>query len=290
MVTPMRAQHTLQREAALEGVGLHSGQPTRVRLAPAPPDTGVVFRCGERDDAPPIAARHDQVTGSRLATTLGGAGWAVSTVEHLLAAIRAEGVDNVEVTVWGGEVPVLDGSAAPWVEVLAEAGRSAQSAARRTLVVTQRVEVTLPGGRRAALSPCDGLELAARIEFDHPDIGTQSLEVRLSEDGAFREQLAWARTFGFLAEWQAMQRAGLGRGGSLDNAVVYGDDGIINPEGLRGADEAVRHKMLDMVGDLALVGLAIEGRLEAVRPGHALNLMLVQALLARPDAWVIREG
>ena len=286
----MRPQHTLKQATEVSGIGLHTGRPVRARLSPAAPGSGVVFWRGEQPDAAPIQARYDRVTGTLLATTLGGEGWQVATVEHLLAALLAEGLDNVQVTIWGGEVPVLDGSAAPWIEALAVAGRQAQDAARRTLVVVQPVEVSASGGRWARLSPCAGaLELSARIEFAHPDIGTQSLAVRL-ENGTFRHELAWARTFGFLAEVEQLRQAGLGRGGSLENAVVYGDEGVINPEGLRGPDEAVRHKLLDMLGDLALIGLRLEGRLEAVRPGHALNLALVEKLLARPDAWTICEG
>ncbi len=259
-----------------------------VRLLPAPPDTGLSFTDADRPDIPPLPARYDRVLDTRLATTLGDGRFKVATVEHLLAALLAEGIDNAVIEVSGEEVPVLDGSAAPWVEQIRAAGRVDQAAPRRTLVITAPVEVT-DGDRTARLLPCDGLEVSATIIFDHPTIGTQQLDLHL-QNGTFGHELAWARTFGFLAEVEAMHRMGLALGGGLDNAVVYDGTGVVNPDGLRSPDEAVRHKLLDMVGDLALAGVAVQGRFEAIRPGHALNQALVAALFASPESWELVEG
>lgn len=279
----MRQQHTLEHALELDGVGLHSGRTVSARLRPAPPDTGVVFHNGDRPDTPPIPARYTGVQDTRLATTLGNGAWRVSTVEHLLAALWAAGISNVIVDVHGGEIPVLDGSAAPWGAALSRAGRVAQGRPQPTLVVTAPIEVR-EGERWARLEPGPGLELSAHIAFDHDHIGEQSLSLSLTAE-SFDAELSWARTFGFLADVEAMRSAGLARGGGLENAVVYGDDGVINPEGLRRDDEAVRHKLLDMVGDLALTGVDIRGRFVASRPGHALNLQLVKALFASPSCW-----
>ncbi|MDG1478084.1 MAG: UDP-3-O-acyl-N-acetylglucosamine deacetylase [Myxococcota bacterium] len=284
----MRQQHTLSRPIQVSGIGLHSGQDVSVRLLPAPPSAGLSFTAAGKPGSPPLPARYDQVIDTRLATTLGGEHFMVATVEHLLAALLAEGIDNALIEVSGEEIPVLDGSAAPWVEQIRAAGRTTQDALRRTLVITAPVEVC-DGDRTARLVPAEGLEVSATIIFDHPAIGQQQLAVRL-ENGTFGHELAWARTFGFLGEVEAMHRMGLALGGGLENAVVYGQDGVVNPNGLRGPDEAVRHKLLDMVGDLALAGVAVQGRFEAIRPGHALNQALIRALFDSPQSWKMVEG
>ena len=288
MVTPMRHQHTLSRPVQVDGIGLHGGQAVSVQILPAPIDAGVCFTAAGRPDVKPLPARYDQVCDTLLATTLGNNQWRVSTVEHLLAALLAEGIDNAEIAVSGQEIPVLDGSAARWVEELQSAGRTAQDAPRRLLVVTKPVEVA-DGDRHARLLPADGLEIAASIVFEHPQIGHQELSLRL-DNGAFSQELAWARTFGFLAEVEMMHRMGLAQGGGLDNAVVYDATGVLNPSGLRSPDEAVRHKLLDMVGDLALAGVAVQARFEAVRPGHALNQAMLKELFDTPGAWEIVNG
>ena len=259
-----------------------------MRILPAPAGAGLQFISADQPEVAPLPARYDCVLDTRLATTLGNAQWRVSTVEHLLAALLAEGIDNATIEVSGAEIPVLDGSAAPWVERLQEVGLQEQPSPRRTLVITAPVEVT-DGERVARLLPAEGLEVAATIVFDHPGIGHQQLSVEL-HNGNFSHELAWARTFGFLGEVEALHRMGLALGGGLDNAVVYSADGVVNPGGLRGPDEAVRHKMLDMVGDLALAGVAVQGRFEAIRPGHALNQALVRAVFEAPESWEIIEG
>ena len=288
MVSPMRHQHTLRSPVQVRGIGLHGGQKVSVRLLPAPPDTGLIFTAADQPDIAPLPARYDQVLDTCLATTLGNSQWKVSTVEHLLAALLTEGIDNTTIEVDGEEIPVLDGSAAPWVEKIREAGRTCQETPRRTLVITTPIEV-IDGNREARLLPSAGLEVAATIVFEHPGIGQQQLDLRL-HNGTFGHELAWARTFGFLAEVEAMHRMGLALGGGLDNAVIYDQEGVLNPGGLRGPDEAVRHKLLDMIGDLALAGIAVQGRFEAIRPGHALNQALVRALFESPQSWEIVEG
>lgn len=282
----MSPQFTLRRAVSLTGEGLHLGCPTRVELRPAPVDTGYVFvRDGQ---AEAIRVGQEAVVQTLLATTLGNGQWSVATVEHLLAALRGMGLDNVEIAVDGDEVPALDGSARPWVDLLEQAGRQAQDAPRRVLVVTEVVELR-QGSRWARLSPAPRLELWARIDFAHPDVGEQELGLPM-ENGEFVHELCWARTFGFVSEVEQMRAMGLAQGGGLHNAIVYGADGPLNPEGLRARDELVRHKLLDMMGDLALLGHAVHARLEAERPGHALTVALIQALMARPQAWRLVRG
>ncbi|RME29255.1 MAG: UDP-3-O-[3-hydroxymyristoyl] N-acetylglucosamine deacetylase [Deltaproteobacteria bacterium] len=282
----MPFQTTLRRAVSLAGVGLHTGRRTRVRLGPAAPDTGYVFVHPAHDSV--IPAGHDAVVHTTLATTLGNQHWRVATVEHLLAALRGMGLDNVEIEVDGDELPALDGSARPWVDLVQQSGVVAQQAPARRLVILRPVEV-VQGDRWARLCPARRLEVRARIDFDHKDVGRQELELGL-DNGQFVQQLSWARTFGFLADVEHMRAMGLGMGGGLHNAVVFDDDGPLNPEGLRAADELVRHKILDMIGDLALLGHPVIGRLEAVRPGHALTVELIRTLVATPDAWTLVEA
>jgi UDP-3-O-[3-hydroxymyristoyl] N-acetylglucosamine deacetylase len=285
----MRAsQHTLTGTVSVSGVGLHCGAPVSVELRPAPPSTGVRLVRDDVAGAEPVAARLENALDSRYATTIGSAGrWSVSTVEHLLATLSALGVDNVDVGVRGPEVPVLDGSAQPWVDAIERAGIVEQDAPLRQLVIEHAIEFRI-GGRVARAVPSERFVVSAQIAFEHARIGTQSLTVPF-ENGEFRHEIAWARTFGFLAEVEAMQAMGLIKGGSLENAVVYAPDGtIVNESGSRAADEPVRHKILDMLGDLALLGMPLVGRVEAVLPGHELTHGLVRAIREHPEAWSIR--
>ena len=285
MVSPMRHQHTLGQAITVHGTGLHTGRAVTVQLLPAAADTGIIFQSRDHPDAAPIPARYTSVLDTRLATTLGNADWRVSTVEHLLAALWVSELSNVIISVSGGEVPVLDGSAAPWLEALSSSGRIRQSAPRPVLSITKPVAVR-DGARWARLSAGPELWLSAQITFDHPRILHQALSLSLTAE-SFRTELSWARTFGFLSDVEALHAAGLARGGGLENAVIYDTEDVLNPEGLRRADEAIRHKLLDMVGDLALAGVDIQGRFEASRPGHALNLRLLQKLFDSSDHWVM---
>lgn len=280
-------QHTLRAPVTCQGIGVHSGDATRVQLVPADPDTGLRLVRADVAGAEAAPVHVDAVADSRLATVLAGPGWRVSTVEHLLAALVATGVDNAEIRVHGAEIPVLDGSATPWMELLSVVGLVSQPAPRRVIVVKQPVEVR-SGPRVARLLPADRLELAARIDYPHPRIGAQSLTVPLTA-ASFATEIAWARTFGFLHEVEAMRAAGFARGGSMENAVVYDQHGVLNPEGARAEDEPVRHKVLDMVGDLALAGRPVRARFESELPGHALSAALLRALFSRPDAYSVEE-
>lgn len=281
-------QGTLKAPFIREGIGLHAGEPVRVRVAPADPDTGLVVHLLGPTGAEPIPVHVDHVVDTTLATTLGRGPHRVGTVEHLVAALSATGIDNARIEVEGPEIPALDGSARPWLHAIEQVGRREQPVARRVLVVRRPVAVG-SGDRWARLVPAPVLQVAVTVAFDHPMLRHRQVEFTV-EDGTFGRELAWARTFGFLREVRAMQEGGYARGGSLGNALVFDDEGPLNPGGLRGEDEVARHKVLDALGDLALAGHPVRGRLEACKPGHALHVELVRALLARPHTWSLEPA
>jgi UDP-3-O-[3-hydroxymyristoyl] N-acetylglucosamine deacetylase len=262
-------QQTIRRPVALEGVGLHSGKQVRVTLSPGPADSGIVFRIGR--DGQPIPAAPESVVDSHYATTIGRNGSRIQTVEHLMAAAAGLGIDNLAVEVEGTEIPAMDGSAKPFVGLLNSAGRTAQSARRRPIAVRQPIHVG-GGSRWLKIVPARELRISYTLDNDHPAIGTQVLSWVPTEE-SFINEFAPARTYGFLKDLGAMRKHGLALGGSLDNAIVVGQRGTLN--GLRYRDEFVRHKMLDLVGDLALLGRPILGHLIARNAGHALNFELV---------------
>ncbi len=278
-------QHTLAAPARLEGIGLHTGVMATVVIEPAAPGSGLTFlRADITDRDPRIPARADLVCETRLGTVLGNAsGVTVSTVEHLMAALFGLAIDNAVIAVDGPEAPILDGSCEPFVRLLDRAGRRPQAAARPWMEILAPVVVE-EGDKRAALLPADGFEMAFEIEFDSAAIGRQSLDIRIDE-AVFRRDLANARTFGFLNEVDALRASGLAQGGTLENVVVIDGGEIVNPEGLRRPDEFVRHKMLDAIGDLALLGAPILGRYEGRFSGHGLNNRLARAILADPASW-----
>ncbi len=279
----MTQQTTLSGEVSLSGVALHSGHQVAARLLPAPTDHGIVFSA----DGVQIPAQVDRVVDTQLATTLGCVGTNIRTVEHLLATLMGLGIDNALVEVEGGELPVLDGCAEAWVRAIRGVGICEQGSLKRVLEIQRPVEFA-DGERWARLEPHPGLSIDVTIDFDHPGVGRQQLALDLSPD-CFEAELAWARTFGFERHVPAMRRMGLVRGGSLENALVFGAEGALNPGGLKQADEPVRHKMLDAMGDLALLGSAVRGRLVAQRPGHGLIIGLVRLVLSQLDAWELRE-
>lgn len=285
-------QRTLAKPVTCAGVGVHSGARARMVIRPAPAGSGIVF---ERTDAPAgtgrIRAHAMDVSDTQLGTTLSNEhGVSVAVVEHLLAAVAGLGLDNLLIEIDGPEVPIMDGSSAAFYELMMLAGQKTQSLLRRRIRVLERVEVT-DGPKRAALSPVtgNGLVLRARIEYEDQTIGVQQMAMRL-EPGSFARDLAFARTFGFARDVEMLRAMGLARGGSLENAVVIDDNGIMNPEGLRAEDEFIRHKMLDAVGDLMLAGAPIAGAYDAVQPGHSINNQLVRALLNTPSAWCWEEA
>lgn len=276
-------RRTLDHAVRLHGVGLHDGAPAGVTVAPVPAGAGLVF---VRADAPgrPIPARYDHVVETPLSTRLGAGGGVVAgVVEHLMAALAAAGIWDARVTLEGDEVPAMDGSALPFLEAFAAAGFSELGVPARAIRILRPVSVR-QGDRLARLSPAARFEMAFSIDFADPAIGTQSKILALT-GSAVAAELADSRTFGCLAEVARLRRMGFGRGGGLDNALVVDRGRVLNPGGLRHADEFVRHKMLDAVGDLALAGAPIIGRYTGVRAGHGLTNRLLRRLFATPGAW-----
>lgn len=281
-------QRTLAREAVIEGIGLHSGAPVILTLRPAPAGFGIIFRRLDLDPAQDIPARYDAVVDTRLCTVVANAeGASVGTVEHLMAALAGCGVDNVLVELTGPEIPVMDGSSQPFVDLIADAGVTAQPAHRKVIRVLKEVSVEV-NGARASLMPSDTFAVNMDIDFASEAIAQQSLSFGMV-NGAFCKEVAKARTFGFLHEVEAMRAAGLARGGSLENAIVIDGDTVVNEEGLRFDDEFVRHKALDAVGDLYLAGHQIIGAYHGHKAGHGVNNALVRALFADPEAWTYDE-
>lgn len=282
----MSFQTTIARTVRCSGIGVHRGLKASLTLRPAPCGHGIVFRRTDLDGDGDIPARGDLVTDTRLETRLeNAAGAGIAVVEHLLAAVAGMEIDNLLIEVDGPEVPIMDGSSSVFCELLREAGMRPLAVPRRRIRILETVEVR-DGAKWARLSPIPGrfLSVRARIDFPTAAIGEQTVALRFSP-GVFAREIAFARTFGFLHEVDYLRSRGLARGGSLDNAVVIDGDCIMNPEGLRAEDEFVRHKVLDAVGDLALVGGPIAGAYEANQPGHALNNQLVRRLLETPQAW-----
>ncbi len=279
-------QHTLRQPISCSGVGLHGGQPVTLTLHPGLPDTGLVFVRSDLGVSMP--ARFDHVIDTRLCTVLAAEGRPearIATVEHVMAALAASGIDNARIEIDGPEAPVLDGSSAPFLFLIDCAGRVAQDAPRAVIEVLRTVRVE-ENGAFAELRPsrAPGLSLAMSIAFDAAAIGRQAYTMRLTEHG-FRAELADCRTFTLRQEIEAMRAAGLARGGSLDNAVVVDGDSVLNPAGLRRPDEFVRHKMLDAIGDLALAGHPLQGAFIGHRSGHGLNNRLLRALMAERANW-----
>jgi UDP-3-O-[3-hydroxymyristoyl] N-acetylglucosamine deacetylase len=285
---PPRQDHrerTLVAPAICAGVGVHTGQRVRLAIRPAPTGTGIVFvRTDITDRDNRIVVSGAAVVDARLNTMIeNAAGVRLSTIEHLMAAFCALGVSNVIVEVDGPELPILDGSALPFVQLLDRAGFRRQEAPIRYIEILEPIHVT-DGDKHAALYPCDRYEMRFEIDFDSAVIGNQVVDFVVDEQ-TFRDEIMSARTFGFAHEVAALRQAGLARGGSLENAVVIDGDDILNPGGLRMEREFVRHKALDAIGDLYVMGAPLLGRYEGYKAGHAVNNLLVRALLAAPHAW-----
>jgi UDP-3-O-[3-hydroxymyristoyl] N-acetylglucosamine deacetylase len=279
----MDAQRTLRRQISCAGIGLHSGNKVTLTLKPAAADTGIRFR--RTDLGVEIPARVGEVSSIQYATVLGRGEATVDTVEHLLAALVSVGVDNAIVELTQNEVPIMDGSAAPFLYLVHEAGVKRLSVPRRYLKVLRPVQIA-HGDKRIAVYPSDHFKVSYTISFDHPLLRHQSRTERITEQ-SFAEHIAPARTFGFLKEVEWLRQNGLALGGSLENAIVIGDTGVLNA--LRFEDEFVRHKILDVVGDLALLGHPLIGHVVAHRAGHALHTELATRLLEERDAWSLVE-
>ncbi len=276
-------QNTIQHEVSTEGVGLHTGVFGHVRLLPAPADSGIVFRRTDLDLFP-IEASGRNVARVSYATSLMKQGVLLSTTEHLLAAIYSSGIDNIFIDIDSIEVPILDGSAEPFLQLLDQAGIRRLRRRRRYLKVIHPIEV-IEQDRRIGIYPADEFHVQCYVDFPHPLVGQQQIEMVVLPD-TFRNLLARARTFCFERDIEPLRSVGLIRGGSLDNAIVLTNDGVMNGP-LRFPDEFGRHKALDLIGDLALVGLPLLGRVEAYKAGHALHTQLVSRLLADSSSWII---
>lgn len=277
---PMDLQHTVDKAVSVEGTGLHSGRPSRITLNRAPADTGVVFSPGRSAQAL-IPATPEHVVDSHFATTLGVDGIRVQTVEHLMAAAGALGIDNLLVDVDGEEIPALDGSARPFVELLYSAGKIPLASPRRPMIIARPIHVS-DGARWLRLIPAETFRVSYTLDVEHPVVGTQAVSLSCTEQ-VFVDELAPARTYGFLKDVGSMRKSGLARGGSLDNAVVVGRRSVLNGT-LRYPDEFVRHKILDLIGDLWLLGRPIVGHVVARNAGHSLNHQLLRAIIReQPD-------
>jgi len=271
-------QRTVQTRTSCTGVGLHSGSKIELTLAPARPNTGIVF---VRTDLPrpvEIPARAEYVVDTTMATTIGKDGVRIGTIEHLMAALAGLGIDNCRVELDGPEVPIMDGSAAPFVYLIRSAGIELQRETKRFLVIRKPVTVR-DGDKEATFLPAPQFSVSFQIDFDHPLISNQSFRMDFS-DRFFDREICRARTFGFYREVEMLKKMGLAKGGSIENAIVIDDFSILNPDGLRFPDEFVRHKILDSIGDVSLLGMPVIGHLVAHKSGHMLNHKLVTQVLA----------
>ena len=280
--TRMSYQLTIQRPVQTSGVGLHTAVPSHIRLVPAPADTGIVFRRVDLDNFE-IEAHVRNVARVSYATSLMRQGVLLSTTEHLLAALYSCGVDNVYVEIDALELPILDGSSKPFIELLAQAGTRKLRRQRRYIRVVKPLEFS-DGDRRIGIYPADEFRVHCFVDYDHPAVGPQEVEMTVDRE-SFSRELAPARTFGFMKDFSGLQAMGLIRGGSIENAIVLDQDSILNGP-LRFPDEFGRHKALDLIGDLALVGRPLKARIVAHKAGHALHTQLVTRLLADRSLWI----
>jgi len=281
----MHLQRTLKKEIGCFSIGLHTGRKINMKIKPASADTGIVFIRTDLPDAAPIPARYDNVCDTTLATTIGSNGVTVSTVEHLLSAFSGMGVDNAMIELDSFEVPVMDGSALPFVNMLKEVGTHVQKKNKKMLIIKKPVSVN-NGDTSAMFMPADELKISYEIEFQHPVIGKQSYNMTFSDE-VYEKEICAAQTFGFLKDLEFLQAKGLALGGSLKNAIVLDDKKIINKEGQRIPNVFVKHKILDAIGDLFLLGMPIIGHFVAYKSGHRLNNMLLRELMQKKDCWEI---
>jgi UDP-3-O-[3-hydroxymyristoyl] N-acetylglucosamine deacetylase len=280
-------QHTLAKTVTISGIGLHSGARINMTLRPAEAGTGIIFHRIDGPQTVSISACADNVVDTRLATVIGRGDVRVSTVEHLLASLSAYGIDNLHIDIDGPEVPILDGSSIPFATLLETAGLRKLSRSRVFLAIRHPLTVT-DGEKRINIIPSRFFRMTYDIAFEHPCIPVQQRSIKITAE-SFRRELAPARTFGFLRDVERLKAAGLARGGSLENAIVVDDERILNPEGLRFPDEFVRHKILDAIGDLSLLGYPILGHVRAYKAGHDINHQLVKKILANPHCWQLLE-
>lgn len=281
----MHLQRTINREITCINIGLHSGRKVIMKIKPAGTDEGIVFFRSDLANSAGIKAGYNAVCDTTMATTIGSNGSAVSTIEHLMSAFCGMGVDNAIVEVNGPEIPIMDGSALPFVELLKDVGTRTQGKCKKLLIITGTTTVS-DGEGCASLSPSPEFKITYKIDFKHPLIGEQAHEMTFS-DINYENDICAARTFGFLKDVEYLQARGLALGGSLKNAVVLDDSRVLNKEGLRFPDEFVKHKILDAIGDLSLLGMPIIGHFTADKSGHKLNNMLLRELMLREENWKI---
>jgi UDP-3-O-[3-hydroxymyristoyl] N-acetylglucosamine deacetylase len=281
----MHLQRTLKKEINCFSVGLHTGRKVNMKIKPASVDTGIIFVRKDLPDAEPIHANYNNVCDTMLATSLGTNGVTVSTVEHLLSAFSGMGVDNAIIELDSFEVPIMDGSALPFVNMLKEVGTHVQEKNKRLLIIKKPVSVT-EGDANAVLLPAEEFKITYEIDFKHPFIGKQSYSMTFSDE-KYEKEICAAQTFGFLKDLEFLQAKGLALGGSLKNVIVLDDKKIINKEGLRIPDVFVKHKILDAIGDLFLLGMPIIGHFMAYKSGHHLNNLLLKELMRKKDCWEI---
>ena len=283
----MIRQRTLRNAIRATGVGLHTGEKVYLTLLPAPVDTGIVFRRADLDPMVEIPARAENVGDTTLSTTLTKGHVRVSTVEHLLSAMAGLGIDNAYVELSAAEVPIMDGSAGPFVFLIQSAGIEEQSKAKQFIRIKRPVTVK-DGDKIASFLPFEGFKVSFTIDFDHPVFRDRSCEASLDfSSTSFVKEVSRARTFGFMHEIEYLRSKGLAQGGSVDNAIVVDEYRILNEDGLRYEDEFVKHKVLDAIGDLYLLGKSLIGEFKAHKSGHALNNALLRALIADADAWEV---
>jgi UDP-3-O-[3-hydroxymyristoyl] N-acetylglucosamine deacetylase len=285
----MHFQRTLKKEIHCSGIGLHTGRKVNMKILPAPVDTGVIFVRKDLPGARMIPADYRQVCDTTLATSLGTNGVTVSTVEHILSAFGGMGLDNAMIELDSFEVPIMDGSARPFVDLLKKVGTRPQEKSKKMLVINKPVSVK-EGDTSAMFLPADEFKISYEIDFPHEAIGRQTSSMTFSDE-YYENEICSARTFGFLKEVEYLQAKGLGLGGSLDNVIILDDSRVVNKEGLRMADEFVKHKILDAIGDLFLLGMPIIGHLIACKSGHRLNNLLLRELMNHEDCWdLIGDG
>lgn len=280
-------QQTLAERISCTGVGLHSGKPVQLTLIPARAGSGIVFVRTDLDPVVEIFARSGSVSSTRYATTLHNGEATVGTVEHLLAALYGLEIDNVRVEVTGPELPILDGSAASYVYLIRSAGIFTQREPASVLRVRSPI-VVRDGARRISIEPARHLRISYAVEFDHPSIGRQEFQM-VANPQQFEREVSAARTFGFLSELKVLRKSGFARGGSLENVVMLDDNGVMNASGLRWPNEFVRHKVLDLFGDLAMLGVRLQGHVRVERGGHSIHQRLVSEIVERKDRWRIYE-
>ncbi len=283
----MIPQRTLDQAIRCSGIGLHTGLKVEITLKPAPEDTGIIFRRTDLDPDIHIPAKADYVVDTRLCTTLGIGDVRIATVEHLLSAMAGLGIDNAYIDVKGPEVPIMDGSSGPFVFLLQCAGIKSQNKPKKVMRIKKMVCVE-DRDKRCSIYPASGFRVSYLLDYDHPMLRSRQVSIDFAKQPYTRE-VSRARTFGFLHEIEALQKAGLALGGSLENALVFDAFRVVNENGLRYENECTRHKILDTVGDLSLTGYPIVGAFEGKRTGHEMNIQLVKTLLADESSWVIEE-